>query len=152
MTASPYKPTTATRASTTNRADNSTRFGPPLVELVVVLSGCMLLSFRFTGLIAIFAVAYRFSSASSHLPCLASVPMAGSFCARAAAVFIAPYDVRVVGSTQHYGASTQAVSVLPVFGCCQTAHSHIRTQWPEYYTSHILNRPKWVLSLDLGKL
>ena len=145
MTASPYKPTTETETPIANRAVTSNRFGPSLVELLFVLTGCLLFSFRFTGLIAMLAVAVVFCRTDRSLPRYTAMILT-------AAIFIAPYDVRFAGSTQHYGTSTQAASVVPVFGCCQTAHSYIRARWPEYYTSHIPNRPKWILSLDLGKL
>jgi hypothetical protein len=143
-TPTPHRQTVAAYRPTA-RASSSDRFGPTLVELLFVLTACVLFSFRFTGLLSAIVVGFVFWRSDHSLPHYFAMALT-------AVVFLAPYDLRLAGSAQHYGTSTHVVSVVPVFGSHQIAHSSIRKNWPEYYTSHIVNYPRWVLSVDLGKL
>ena len=145
MKTSPYEPTINTSVGDAKHDVTSRRFGPTLVEFVVVVVLFSLFSFRFAGIPVIALAGVVFWRSRASTPRYAALILTVS-------AFLLPMDVRFASSAMHHGTSTTSVRVVPAFGAEMTAHTNIRRSHTEYYTSHIINRPRWIVSIDFSRL
>ena len=145
MTDRPYLPTVAPPNHQPVTCSDKAQGGPTLIELVFILSLCLLLSFRFTGLLAIIGLGVVFLRTTRAVPRYVALALT-------TLIFVAPVDLRFAQSNGHHGTATRFASIVRAFPAGHTAHSSIRKRHAEYYTSGVLNRPTWILSLDYSKL
>ena len=139
---SPYSAPTGKRSARGTEQKASSTTGPTLIEFLSALFVATIFSFRFIGVGGI--VVFIFVLTKTKKPTTQWI----AFCC-AFAMFILPIDVRFTNTTLHHGEPNSFVSISPVFAS-GPAHSLIRQRHSEYYTSHTINRPRWVVSFDVG--
>lgn len=116
--------------------------GPFLIEFMLVVLVLSFVSFRFFGcltcvLLLCVELRFRCGRMIKH-----------GYLFLITLVFLLPIDIRLASSRSHFGTSTQFIRIVRAHPAGHAAYHSILKREGEAYFLHMLNPPRWIISVD----